>query len=908
MHEARIFGSWLRERRAELGVTREQLAARVGCSVVMLRKLEADQRKPSTELAEALAEALEIDRENHADFLQCARVSVRVGSTSTKGADGEASGTAPRGPVHNLPVQSTSLLGREQDVALVSARVQDPGSRLLTLTGPPGVGKTRLGLEVAWSLTNAFSDGVYFVPLAPVTEPALVPAEVAKALALEPDGERTGLRQLLAALRQKHTLLLLDNCEQVDVAPALTDLLAGCRHVKLLVTSRSPVNIRGEQLYTVSPLELPPRGYVRDAHELTGYPATSLFLERAQLVTPGFSLTRSDAAAVAEICTRLDGLPLAIELVAARSRLLGPRALLERLSGAVAPDRTTDRTAGRSLALLTQGPQDLPDRLRTLRSAISWSYDLLDAGDRTVFNRLAAFVDGCTPEAAEVVCSSGPAGSDQSSEAPAVLDRLGSLADKSLMQISQLPGGGTRLTMLETIREYALEQLESAGEHARVRQRHALYYIDLVEAFQPRLFGPDQAEALTGLEREHSNVRAALGWLERSGQSELALQLATKLWRYWLLRGHLEEGRRWLESLLASSGSVASHSRAAGLIALGELLIESEDYQGARVSFEEGLALCRELGDAIRAATTLTNLGLIASTLGDHGRAVLLCGEALALQRREHHTRGAALSLNVLANVAVHNGDYGRAIHLLEECLVRRRELGDDASVAGTLGNLGLLASWRGDHARARQLHEECVGLRRALGNRTGIAVALENLGATLLMMGERQGATRCLEESLSLYREFGMSQGAASVHGYLGWMLLLDGKPVLATEYFVNGLALLRDRWSEQGSADLWYAEAITRCIEGLAAAAIGEGRSTRGARMLGAAEAARQNREMPVPPPVREHLDSMEAQAREGLGGVHFALVHAEGRAMGPQEALEYALTDEPVSPARDERYLWQ
>ncbi len=483
---------------------------------------------------------------------------------------------------HNLPVQLTPLIGREREVAAVGQLLQREEVRLLTLTGPGGTGKTRLGLQMAAQLSEVFSDGVFFVNLAPLSDPELVVPTIAQALGVKEEFGQPLIDLLSASLREKELLLLLDNFEQVvGAAIEVAQLLARCPKLNVLVTSRAALHVQGEQEFAVPPLAVPDPKSLPDLVALSQYEAVALFITRAQAVKPDFQVTAANAPAVAEICVRLDGLPLAIELAAVRTKLLPPQALLARL--------------GQRLAVLTGGAKDVPARQQTLRNTIEWSYQLLDAQEQQLFRRLSAFVGGCTLEAIEVVCAAFR------DEARPVLDAVASLIDKSLLQQTEQEGEEPRLVMLETIREYGLECLTASGEREATWQAHAEYYLALAERAEPELRGIQQALWLERLEREHENLRAALEcFLEQAGMGkgkELALRLCVALAFFWRMGGYLREGRTGFSRALASSEEVASSLRARGLFYAGALAHYQDSNEQAEVLCGESLALYRELGD-----------------------------------------------------------------------------------------------------------------------------------------------------------------------------------------------------------------------------------------------------------------------------------------------------------------------
>ncbi len=596
-----IFGDLLRRRRLAAGLTQEELAERAGLSTRAISDLERGiNRKPRKDTIQRLAEALHLSAQDRATFVASARGHIDPPASVE---------TLPRHP-HNLPSQPNVLIGRDREVAAACAFMRRSDVHLLTLTGPGGTGKTRLGLQVAAALLGDFVDGVFFVPLAPLRDPALVASTIGQSLGVREAAGQALPAALQAYLQDKHLLLVLDNFEQVLPAAALlSDLLTAAPGLKVLVTSRATLHLSHEHQFPVSPLALPPGKHSVGVEALSQYAAVALFIHRALVVKPDFVVTPASAPALAEICQRLDGLPLAIELAAARTRLLPPQALLARLA--------------HRLPLLTGGSRDLPARHQTLRATIEWSFDLLDASEQRLFARLAMFAGGWTVEAAERVCAGVGSGADAQVDQVAVLDGLASLRDQSLVQQEPAldPEDEPRFTMLETIREYALERLAANGETEETSRRHAGYYLALAEAAEPELRGPAQGVWLTRLETEHDNLRAALHWSLESGAEETALRLGGALWRFWYMHGHLSEGRRWLEMALAKSSAVPASVQAKVFNGAGNLAYGQSDYARAAAWHEASLALQRDLGDKAGLAASLTNLGNIAWSQGDYVRA-----------------------------------------------------------------------------------------------------------------------------------------------------------------------------------------------------------------------------------------------------------------------------------------------
>lgn len=607
----------------------------------------------------------------------------------------------------SLPAQMTSLVGRQQEIAALKALLSRPDVRLLTLTGPSGTGKTRLALAVAETIAHAFADGPAFVPLAPIQEPALVCSAIARALAVHEPARRPLAEQVTDYLRDRELLLLLDNFEHLAAAaPLVAELLAACPRLKALVTSRAVLHLYGEHNVPVPPLRLPVSPASPEEADLLALAraseAVELFVARATAARPDFALTAENAGVLIQICRRLDGLPLAMELAAARIRLLPPAALLERLE--------------RRLDLLRGGARDLPARQQTLRGAIGWSYDLLDWSEQRLFRRLTVFVGGCTLAAAESVCSSGV------TSPPDALEGIAALLDQSLLQQDEPSGGEPRLRILETVREYGLEQLLASGEMAAVQRRYAGYFLALAEEMDAQWRGPAPHVWFERLEQERDNLRAALAWsLTEGGDKEMGLRLGAALWRFWEIRGHLREGREWLARLLAlpEAPSYAA-ARAKALTAAGYLATIQGDIAAAYPLLEASLALARASGGTANLTESLNTFGFAALAAGEYERAARLLEESLACGRESGDETACHVALFNLARVAQALGDYGRAAALHEQSLALKRKQGESWSIALSLSNLGHLAQLRGRPRQAVALFQESLALRQRLGDRPG--------------------------------------------------------------------------------------------------------------------------------------------------------------------------------------------
>jgi len=638
-------------------------------------------------------------------------------------------------PLISLPARAGQLIGREAETREVGGLLRRTDVRLVTLTGPPGIGKTRVALEVAAALADTL-DRVAFVDLWTVTDPAEVVPTIAQTLGVKRTRHRLLLDTLITALRGRRWLLLLDNFEQVAPAAAqVAVLLERCPDLKILTTSRARLRLSWEHEVPVPPLALPDLQRVADPVAIAASPAAALFLQRARAVSPDFQLTADNTQSVAQICHRLDGLPLAIELAAARVKLLSPQSMLQRLR--------------HRLSLLTGGGRDLPVRHQTVRAAVAWSYALLEPWVQTVFRRLAVFVGGCTLEAAEGVCADSEGGEG-------VFDALAALVDNSLLRQEPQPGGEIWLWMLETIHDYALEQLTATPEMEAILRRHALYYLAVAEKAEPALAGPEQSEWLEWLEREHDNLRSALRWARQSGETAAGLRLAGALAQFWERHGYMREGRAWLDALLAEDGEASAAVRAKALNVNGNLARVEGDYGVAVARYRESLALRQASGDLRGIAVALNNLGVAAKDQGDYAAARAHLEESLSLKRDLGDRRSIAVTLNNLGLTANGQRDHAAARTYLEESLEHFRELGDKWGIALALNNLGSTAVLEGDYEQAAALHRSSLALRRGLKDKWGVAEGLEGLAKVSAARGDPRRAAELFGAAEALRDQFG--------------------------------------------------------------------------------------------------------------------------------------------------------
>jgi predicted ATPase/class 3 adenylate cyclase len=772
--------------------------------------------------------------------------------------------------IHNLPAQPTALLGRESELAAARELLQQNGVRLLTLTGPGGTGKTRLGIQIGAELLETFPDGVWFVPLAAITDSDLVVPAIAQPLGVRENPDEPLLKTLQAYLQPRQALLLLDNFEQVaTAAPDVAALLASCPKLKILVTSREPLRIAVEREFAVPPLSLPTARQVKHLSpaELLEYSAIQLFVERAQGVKPDFALSETNAADVAAICLRLDGLPLAIELAAARVRVLPPAQLLARLD--------------KRLKLLTGGNRDLPARQQTLRAAIEWSHDLLSSDDQTLFARLSVFAGGCTLEAAEAVCGEvGDAAVD-------VLDGVESLTQKSLLRQQDDSEGNPRFTMFETIREFGVERLDASREADAVRHAHAEFFLALAEQAEPELRGPAQVTWLNRLAAEHDNLRASLRSLSQPADTDRRLRLAGSLWRFWWTRGHLSEGRGWLDQSLSCYESAASVALANALNGAGVLAESQGDYAEATARHEAALGIWRQIGDQIGVASSLTNLGIIARVLGEYQRAAELHQEAFTISTRLKDERGIGVSLYELGSLALYQGEYAKAANLLGQSSERLGSIGEAPALGAVFEALGILEFYRKDYARAANFYEQGLNLWREIYDSRMVAHSLVNLGEAKQYQGDLASAESLYGEAIVLFRELSEKRGIGFALAQLAKVALARDDFPQASSLFAESL-VLRQQIGEKS--------AVIESLEGLAEVALGRGGLAERARLLGAAAALRTDIGVPLPDSYREELELLVERLRNTMGQPAFYQEWQNGQRLQLDQAIAEALSMSP------------
>src|SRR6266478_2248699 len=736
----------------------------------------------------------------------------------------------------NLPVLRTGFVGREKEVAAAKELLLRQDVRLVTVTGPGGIGKTRLAVEVAGGLIEMFPGGIHFVPLSPLSDPGLIASVIVQTLGIREAGGQSPLEILKKNLQDSlraPMLFLLDNFEHlIQAAPTVAELLAAAPNLKILVTSRAALHLYGEHEFPVPPLALPDSRSMPTVEILSQCPAVALFVQRAAAAKPDFELNRENASAVTEICARLDGLPLAIELAAVRVKVLSPSSMLTRLAS--------------RLQLLTGGSRDLPQRQQTLRAAMDWSYDLLDAAEQKLFRRFSVFVGGCTLEGAEAVCNTkGDLDLD-------LLDVMASMVDKSLAQQVEQVKGESRFAMLETIREYALEKLEASKEEALTKRAHAAYCLVLAEEEATEQRGAEAGEWLERFASEHDNFRAALEWLTETGDMELGVRPGTALFRYWEIREYLAEGRDRLGRLLNLAGAAApTKLRMRALFAAGVLAGEQGDYASADALINESQDIAHELGDKT----------------------------------------GVAVSLNALAVFARDRGDVATAHVLFEASLGLWRELGDQKAVARALSNLANVLKLQGDYDRARPLYAECLSIFRGLGDRTGVAWSLNYQGDVARDQGDSAAAQALYEQGLVIFRELGDRWGIAGTLADLGSLAREKGTYPTARALYRESIKIFQELEHKRG---------IARLLECFACSAVVQLEAERSLRLAGAAAALRQNIGAPLTPAEQAKLEASLHLARQALSNTVGVAAWLEGWTLPVEKVVEEVLMPDAASPA--------
>jgi predicted ATPase/DNA-binding XRE family transcriptional regulator len=892
MDDDLCFGQWVKRRRKALDLTQEDLARRVGYSVSAIRKVEAEKLRPSRRVAEHLAGALGIRPEERSAFVRFARDEPGVDDLDLSLQSVTLSHPVMHRHLNNFPIPLTSFIGRERELAVVKELLSR--QRLLTLTGAGGVGKTRLAIQVATDLVDMFRDGVLWVELAALSDPALVPQAIANVLGLRESLNQPLIEILSSYLLAHRSLLVLDNCEHLIAACAqLTEtLLHACPDLHILVTSREPLGITGEVIWPVPPLSTPDlrRSLSEEADIMAVVPeceATRLFVERAGAVKHDFALTVHNARAVAQICQRLDGIPLAIELAAARARVLSVEQIADRLD-----DRFN---------LLTMGSRTALPRHQTLRATIDWSYDLLSEQERTLLRRLSVFVGGFTLEAADSVCAG------EGIDKHEILNLLAHLVDKSLVIVVQ-QSEETRYGLLETIRQYADEKLRVAGEAPGIRQRHAQIFLAFAEEAAPQLNTAQRNEWMHRLQVEHENLRAAAAWSIEQGAAEVGFRLIGALEDFWVARGSITQARARLAELLAlpgcelrpgewnqasildSSPSDTSEAaiprplavaRARALNAGASWAVYQEDLGEALVLSEESVALWRALDHKPGLVWALSRLGEVKECLGDDAAAHALWEESFALAQSIGARPAMGWTLLWMGRFAFRKGDVAAARSLMHQSLAIWHALENATGILSTFRELGYLVLAEGDYAAARSLFEESLNMARGFENTLGISHALLPLGHLALWQGDDMAACSFYEETLALGRASNQKGIIAASLCGLGIVAFKQGKLAAARSRVRESLSIL---------GMVRNKHEITQYMECLARVAYTEARPDRTARLLGASAALRETLCSPAPPDDLEDRD-FAASVRAALGEEAFMSALEEGRAMLLEQAIEQA-----------------
>ena len=773
---------------------------------------------------------------------------------------------AEAGYQSNLPLQFTRFFGREEQLAQLGEILQWADTRLVTITGSGGTGKTRLALEAGNRLLEPFAGAVWFVPLVDLTDARLIAGAVVDSMRIQRSPTVDPLDQAVEALNRQSSLLILDNLEQFveEGGKVIHTLLERVPLLTCLVTSRQSLRLSGEREYPLAPLATPNGPGTPD--RLTMFESVRLFVDRAQAVRPDFQVTNQNAPAVAELCDRLEGIPLAIELAAARASVLSPAKMLLQLE--------------RRFDFLVSRLRDAAERHRTLRAAFDWSYELLPAEIQRFFVRLSVFRGGWTVDAAEAVCVSEMF-EDMGSGPGHALDHLALLRDCSLI-LAEESVETMRFGIMVTLREYAEERL-SPDERAAAQQRHFDFFLHLAEEAELKLSGPEQALWLDALAVEHDNLRTAL---DRCQTAESGLRLSAALKQFWEMRGYWSEGRERLRHAMARPGAQdRTAHRAKVLNGAGSLAIYQGDYAAARALLEESLSIRRALRDRQGVAGSLNDLGIVARDQGDYSAARALLEESLSIRRKLGDRQGVAGSLNNLGGLAIFQGNCATARQFYEESLAIRREEGDRQGIARTLNNLGIVAQDQGDYTAACQLLEESLVIFRVLGNKNGIAYVLHLQGIVANKQGDYAAARRLYEESLAIQRELGHSEGIAGSLNNLGSMAERQGEYAAARQFYEECLAIFRAMGNKNGIAGV---------LEGFASLAASQERPAHAARLWGAAEALREQIGAPVPPNDQEEYNRWVDIARERVGAEAFAAAWGEGRKMMLDEAIEHAIQE--------------
>ena len=862
------FGEWLKRRRKAAALTQEQLARRISCSTSALKKLEANVRRPSSQIVDQLSKIFNIRQEEQTAFLRFARGGEQYAPTEVmEDAPWRVLSKAPRS---NLPAPATSLVGREKEIVEFRGYLLRADIRLVTLIGPPGIGKTRLSLEVAHVSLFDFPTGVFFVPLAPINDSNLIALTITQTLGFAETELRSPLERLKAGIGEEQLLLVLDNLEHLieDAAPLVSDLLSACPRLKILTTSREALRVPGEWLYSIPTLTSPTETQLHSVNPEgpSQYAALSLFAERARAARSDFALDTHSLSTVAAICTRLDGLPLAIELIAARIRLMSPQALLAKLND--------------QFVLSAAGMRAVSERQKTLHNAISWSYNLLSAEERDLFVHLSVFSGGFTLDAAEAVFSHIVTNKS-------VSDLIALLWDKSLLQRTLDVRGEPRFTMLVTIQQFAIDLLREWGEEAEARNRHLAYFLDLAERADKEIHGPNQVKWMERLETDHHNCRAALEWCVVSQQTEAALRLFGALGWAWFVQSHYHAIYSWFNKI-RSLPEIMNHPELYARI-LNQIGIQGwllGDYQDAGSALEESQEICLKLGSIGEKglAEALNYLGMVLLWDGhDLDSAQSLFQRSFVLYQKHADQRGMAFTILNMGKVEADRHVNRSAFPLFEQSMDLFRQLGDLWAIGRCSLHLGQLYLSDGNYDRAFFFANQYLMICEELHFSQGITTAMNLLGHICRLQGNFDQAELILENSRAIAHKFDLKESQAFAVVGLGLLALSRGDYPLAAKYAkdaYNIRRILHEKWS---TLDL---------VGSLAASAAGMNQFERAAKLQGAVQALAS---------AAKHssygFDPVEANllqiAHEQLGEENFETLAAEGRAMTIEQAIDYALS---------------
>lgn len=858
------FGEWLKRRRRALGLTQEQLAAQLNCSTILLRKIEAEERRPSKLLTEQLAAILQVPSNEQAKFKEYARGKLSsVIKESVERYPWQANAAAP---LSNLPASATSFIGRIEDLAHLVEYASDENIRLITLIGPPGIGKSRLGLQVARQMLSAFPDGVFFVPLAPLVRPSQVAPAIFQALGFAESSNQFSVEQLAKSIGDKQLLILLDNLEHLieDAAALTTKLLTACPHLKVLATSRESLRVPGEWLYSVAPLDFPRDAAPLDIQALAAFPALALFTERARAVSAGFSATTETIQTIASICARLDGVPLAIELIASRIRFHSPQALLRQMDD--------------PFILSADGMRGVPMRQKTLRNAIQWSYDLLSTDEQELLKRISVFSGGLTPDAADWIFTNGAA---EKPTAPLIA----SLTDKSLIQRT-LDDDMPRLNMLMMIREFALQELRKSGNESNTRDQHLAYFLELAEKADRAIHGPDQISWMSQIESEHNNFQTALDWCITNGYTESALRLLGALGWTWWIRGHYSEYRSWFVQVSALPGAAdfaASYAKVLNRMGCQNWNLAQE--RDAQAFLEQAQLIWLSLGtEGEEGLADCLNWQSFAVFDGDVDivKAGALIQSSLALYQKHGATWGQAHAMLTAGYVRLSSADDISPLARFEQSLELFQQVGDIWGSSQAYQCIGRVHLDRGELDQARACFEQQISMDQSVGYISGIINGLCDFGHVHFLAGDAGRAEEYYVQSLAFCRQHGMDPDRSPLF-YTCLTALYQHDYETAAKRFLKLYAITEDNTKKRDILDL---------VSGIAAVAGGTEQPERAATLHGAADKILAETGFQYPPFFRAVLDGPIQLAREQLGQATFESLVLQGRLMNTETAVGYAL----------------